>query len=177
MTPFTPASRVALSAGEDYGFALAGGYAVQAHGLARRASKDVDLFTMNSLAMDFDAARDRIIGALRADGWVVSVERTSDTFARLVVTDESTNQDAVMELAVDWRAHDPVRLELGPVLHPDDAIATRCPLCSDGRWPATISMSTQRSRRVDTRVLTYSSWRTKGTSAFPQRHSPTHWLQ
>lgn len=107
------------------GFALAGGYAVQAHGLARRASKDVDLFTTNSLAMDFDAARDRIIDALRADGWVVSVERTSDTFARLVVTDESTNQDAVMELAVDWRAHDPVRLELGPVLHPDDAIANK----------------------------------------------------
>lgn len=38
-------ARVALDAAARYGFCLAGGYAVQAHGFVDRVSKDVDLFT------------------------------------------------------------------------------------------------------------------------------------
>ena len=38
-------ARLALSAAGDYGFCLAGGYAVQAHGFLDRPSEDVDLFT------------------------------------------------------------------------------------------------------------------------------------
>ncbi|WP_157361907.1 hypothetical protein [Haloechinothrix halophila] len=38
-------ARVGLSAIGRYGFCLAGGYAVQAHGLINRRSEDVDLFT------------------------------------------------------------------------------------------------------------------------------------
>jgi hypothetical protein len=30
-----------------------------------------------------------------------------------------------VELAVDWRAHDPVQLAVGPVLHSDDAVANK----------------------------------------------------
>ena len=37
--------RVGLAALARYGFALAGGYAVQVHGLVERPSEDVDLFT------------------------------------------------------------------------------------------------------------------------------------
>lgn len=34
-------------------------------------------------------------------------------------------------MAVDWRAHDPVTLDVGPVLHPDDALANKvCALYS-----------------------------------------------
>jgi hypothetical protein len=36
-------ARLALEAAADYGFCLAGGYAVQAHGFVDRVSKDVDL--------------------------------------------------------------------------------------------------------------------------------------
>ena len=36
---------VALRAGSGLGFALAGGYAVQAHGFLTRPSEDIDLFT------------------------------------------------------------------------------------------------------------------------------------
>ncbi|MEO3884370.1 hypothetical protein [Nonomuraea sp. B5E05] len=28
-------------------------------------------------------------------------------------------------MGVDWRAHPPVRLEIGPVLHPDDAVGNK----------------------------------------------------
>lgn len=38
-------ARTALGAAGQYGFALAGGYAVQAAGLLQRPSEDVDLFT------------------------------------------------------------------------------------------------------------------------------------
>jgi hypothetical protein len=37
-------ARVALNAVSSYGFALAGGYAIQAHGFLQRMSSDVDIF-------------------------------------------------------------------------------------------------------------------------------------
>ncbi|HEY5248777.1 MAG TPA: nucleotidyl transferase AbiEii/AbiGii toxin family protein [Dermatophilaceae bacterium] len=37
--------RIGLGRLSDYGFVLAGGYALQAHGLVERMSEDVDLFT------------------------------------------------------------------------------------------------------------------------------------
>jgi hypothetical protein len=38
-------ARIALDAAAEHGFALAGGYAVQAHGILQRPSEDIDLFT------------------------------------------------------------------------------------------------------------------------------------
>jgi hypothetical protein len=40
-------TRIGLTATSKYGFTLAGGYAVQAHGFLNRVSEDVDLFTVN----------------------------------------------------------------------------------------------------------------------------------
>src|SRR5258707_5320125 len=39
-------ARIGLDAAERYGFALAGGYAVQAAGFLQRPSEDIDLFTV-----------------------------------------------------------------------------------------------------------------------------------
>lgn len=38
-------AEIGLRAVDGYGFAFAGGYAVQAHGILERPSEDVDLFT------------------------------------------------------------------------------------------------------------------------------------
>jgi hypothetical protein len=38
-------AKIGLTAAQRYGFALAGGYAVQAHGILERPSEDIDLFT------------------------------------------------------------------------------------------------------------------------------------
>ena len=38
-------AHIGLAAAERFGFALAGGYAVQAAGLVKRPSEDIDLFT------------------------------------------------------------------------------------------------------------------------------------
>lgn len=57
MDPFhARLARLALAVTARYGFCLAGGYAVQAHGFVDRVSKDVDLFTTMDVAAEFPAA-------------------------------------------------------------------------------------------------------------------------
>jgi hypothetical protein len=117
-----------LEVAADYGFCLAGGYAVQAHGFVDRVSKDVDLFTTMASAADFPAAQAAVVTALEADGLAVAVERDGATFARLVVADPGSGATSTLELGVDWRAFPPVQLAIGPVLHPVDAAANK--LCA-----------------------------------------------
>jgi hypothetical protein len=50
------------------GFALAGGCAVQAHGILDRPSEDIDLFTARQRREDFDPAVDAVVQACRDDG-------------------------------------------------------------------------------------------------------------
>ncbi|KUL26569.1 nucleotidyl transferase AbiEii/AbiGii toxin family protein [Actinoplanes awajinensis] len=116
-------ARVGLGAAGRYGFALAGGYAVQAAGLLERPSEDVDLFTAWDRRDEFGSAVTAVIQAYRDEGVTVDVERRYDTFARLMVTDNS--HTAKVELGVDWRANDPILMSIGPVLHPDDAVANK----------------------------------------------------
>ena len=66
-----------------------------------------------------------MIAAYEADGLGVSTTAENPGFARLQVTDETTRATAKVELGIDWRAHPPVALAIGPVLHPDDAIANK----------------------------------------------------
>ena len=111
------------AAGSDYGLALAGGYAVREHGMGERPSGDVDLFTDWQRRADFPAVTDLVIRALTDNGFLVDVDARADTFARLLVTaaDEPEIEPQKMELAADWRAHSPVTLNIGPVLHPDES--------------------------------------------------------
>jgi hypothetical protein len=117
-------TRIALEVAADHGFVLAGGYAVAAHGIVTRISEDVDLFT--NQAGGPRKARDLVADACRADGIAVSLDMRvdNDDFARLLVTDEE-GQHSKVELGRDWRAHLPVMLDIGPVLHPDDAVAAK----------------------------------------------------
>ena len=114
---------VGLAAAQRYGFALAGGYAVQAAGLLERPSEDVDLFTAWDRRGEFDAALDAVVAAYRAAGLIVEVERRYETFARLGVSDG--DRASTVELGVDWRANQPIQMSIGPVLHPDDAVANK----------------------------------------------------
>jgi hypothetical protein len=118
----TRLARVGLAAAERYGFALAGGYAVQAAGLVQRPSEDVDLFTAWERRGEFDVAVAAVVDAYRADGLQVRVQRQYDTFARLDVSD--SEHASKVELGVDWRANEPIHMSIGSVLHPDDAVAT-----------------------------------------------------
>lgn len=116
-------ARTGLAAAERYGFALAGGYAVQAAGLLVRPSEDIDLFTAWERRAEFAAAVSAIVDAYLAEGLSVETERSHDTLVRLNVSDgESTSK---VELAVDTRANEPIHMTIGPVLHPDDAVTNK----------------------------------------------------
>ncbi len=116
-------ARVALDVAASYGFALAGGYAVQAHGFLNRPSADVDLFAEASAQFDFSEAVDAVIAAYRRDGLEADAEVRSSTFARLSVS--GGEERAKVELGVDWRKNKPVLVAVGPVLHADDAVANK----------------------------------------------------
>ncbi|MFJ8738281.1 nucleotidyl transferase AbiEii/AbiGii toxin family protein [Embleya sp. NPDC127516] len=117
-------ARVGLAAAASYGFVLAGGYAVQAHGFLERISDDVDLFTDIADPTAFSEAVDRVAAAYRADGFTVDVELLGVVFARCTVIDE-TGRETRVEMGCDWRSRPPVQLDIGPVLHPDDAVANK----------------------------------------------------
>jgi hypothetical protein len=82
-----PARTASVRVAGRYGFALAGGYAVQAHGILERPSEDVDLFTAWERRGDFAAAVEAVIDGYRSDGYTVEVIQQFETFARLAVAD------------------------------------------------------------------------------------------
>jgi Nucleotidyl transferase AbiEii toxin, Type IV TA system len=118
-------AKVALAVGARYGLALAGGYAVSAHGIGARPSGDVDLFTSWQRREEFPALTAAVTAALESAGYAVSVVQQAETFARLSVTDSADGAEEKIELSVDPRSHDPVQLDIGPVLHVDDAVANK----------------------------------------------------
>jgi Nucleotidyl transferase AbiEii toxin, Type IV TA system len=118
-------ARLGLHALADDGFALAGGYAVQAHGIVERPSDDVDLFATLAAEAFFPESVLRAVAAYRAEGLDVHVLVQSATFAWLGVTDVSSGQTSKVELGLDWRQHPPAVLSIGPVLSRDDAVANK----------------------------------------------------
>lgn len=93
--------------------------------MGERPSGDVDLFTDWHRRADFPAAVQAVVTALEQHGYHVSTAMTGDTFARLLVSPPDGNEPDKLEMSADWRAHPPVLLDIGPVLHPDDAVANK----------------------------------------------------
>lgn len=117
-------AEIGLQVASQYGFALAGGYAVQAHGILHRPSEDVDLFTAWERRADFAAAVEAVVGAYTQHGYAVEVTQRFETFARLMVAESPDPVHSYkVELAANWRARPPVQMDIGPVLHADDVVA------------------------------------------------------
>lgn len=114
----------ALAACAERGFVLAGGGALREHGLTARPTEDIDLFTNSLDAENFQLARDAVVKQLQQNGWTVIIGRSADTFTTLLVEDGAGLKTEI-DMGVDWRAHPPPVLEVGPVLHHNDAVATK----------------------------------------------------
>jgi hypothetical protein len=112
-------AHIALEAASNLGFALAGGYAVQAHGFLTRPSEDVDLFT-SAERTDFRDGVTTIKFAYEKNGFTVRIDVCSDHFARLWATDTHSGESGKVELAADIRSRAPVTMSIGPVVHVDD---------------------------------------------------------
>jgi hypothetical protein len=59
--------RDVLDVGAEHGFVITGGYAVQAHGLVNRLSRDLDVATQSHAQMETIAAA--LADGLTASGW------------------------------------------------------------------------------------------------------------
>lgn len=115
---------IALRTISDSGFALAGSGAIREHGVIDRPTQDVDLFTPRVDAGAFEEAAAQVETAWRDAGLDVVARSRASRYAQFLVSPGGGAWTEV-DLAVDWRAKDPVRLEVGPVLDLEDAIANK----------------------------------------------------
>ncbi|GAA2605440.1 nucleotidyl transferase AbiEii/AbiGii toxin family protein [Paractinoplanes durhamensis] len=121
MDPFhQQLARIAFAASEDLGLVLAGGYAISAHQLTSRPSRDLDFATVSTLPLD--VITDRLSDVYRAAGYDVQVIESAPTMARFEVHDG--NQRCEIDL-LKAGIQPPVRLGIGPVLALDDAVGLK----------------------------------------------------
>jgi nucleotidyltransferase AbiEii toxin of type IV toxin-antitoxin system len=112
-------ARVALEIAGSRGFVLGGGHAVELHGMGTRPSEDIDLFS--DLRGGPGEVADEVIAAFERSNLTVAVLRRTADLVQMTVADQD-GQACKVDLGVFWRARSPVVLEIGPVLHPDDAV-------------------------------------------------------
>lgn len=114
-----------LGAVGAYGFVLAGGQSLQAHGLVDRPSDDLDLFTDRADSASFRTAVHSAVDGLDRAGFSVVVIRQEPTFARLEVSEPSASRTGLIDMAVDARQYPPATLWVGPVLDERDAVGSK----------------------------------------------------
>jgi predicted nucleotidyltransferase component of viral defense system len=113
-------ARISLQVIGKRGFVLGGGHAIELHGMGSRPSEDIDLFSAERGSPD--AVADDLLDVYRREGFTVAVRRRTPDLVQMEITD-TQDQSCMVDLGVFWRARAPVLLEVGPVLHPDDAVA------------------------------------------------------
>ncbi|MEH1167576.1 nucleotidyl transferase AbiEii/AbiGii toxin family protein [Micromonospora sp. CPCC 205539] len=111
---------IGFAAGDDLGLVLAGGYALAAHDLVERSSRDIDFATATSLPLKRET--DRLVDAYAAAGFSARIIEATPRMARLMVTGSE------MECEVDLLKEaigPPATLMIGPVLSFDDAVGLK----------------------------------------------------
>ena len=105
----TELARVAFNAGDELGLVLAGGYAIRAHELTERPSRDLDFAT--AAAMGLDEITARLADVYRQAGYQVSIIEGTPRMARLEVADgRRTCEIDLLKEAIG----PPVSLAIGP---------------------------------------------------------------
>ncbi|GHB01789.1 nucleotidyl transferase AbiEii/AbiGii toxin family protein [Streptomyces termitum] len=118
-----------LAAGTEYPLVLTGGYAVQAHGLVDRLSRDLDVATENPRPMGEIAAHLR--AELEARGWRVRTVETDPLSARLIATDPATGEACEVDVLKEVLCGPPERREFGLLLSLRDVVGTKVRALAD----------------------------------------------
>jgi len=103
-----------LEVGNELPFVITGGYAVQAHGIVDRPSRDIDVATNSSIPMEIIASR--LIAGLTERGWKVHVIGIDPVSARFMVADPELGQDCEVDILKEGFTWPPVDTPYGPVL-------------------------------------------------------------
>lgn len=118
-------AQVALRAIGLHGFALAGAGALVVHGVISRPTQDLDFF--GPAEGGPGQVSESLRAALSDAGCQVQVlepaEQHGGEFLRLQVQRDEHVVD--IDVARDWRQHPPVSMQIGPVLHIEDAVASK----------------------------------------------------
>jgi hypothetical protein len=122
-----------LEIGNAFPFVIAGGYAVQAHGLVDRLSRDIDVATNSSVSMA--SLADDLIAGLTERGWQVRVIGVDPISARFMVTDPETREDCEVDVLKEGFNRPPEATPYGPVLALDDVIGTKVRALADRGYP------------------------------------------
>jgi hypothetical protein len=126
---YTDVARIALAVAERHGFVLGGGFAWLMNGLVERPTEDVDLFTDTDGAAG--AAADAVCAALRDAGYTVHEEEADDLLELFAGFDQREfavgdgARTVRLTLSRLDRRESPVMMDVGPVMHLDDLIATK----------------------------------------------------
>ena len=118
-----------LAIGNEFPFVITGGYAIQAHGLVDRFSRDIDVATDSSLSMESLAAH--LVTGLTERGWRVRVIGVVPVSARFMVTDPELGQDCEVDILKEAFNRPPQDTPWGPVLALDDVIGTKVRALAD----------------------------------------------
>ena len=112
-----------LEIGNNLPPVITGGYAVQAHQLVDRPSRDLDVATDSDIPMDDIAAA--ILAGLTARGWDIHIVGVDPRSARMTATDPATGEQCELDILREVFRQPPAVMSYGPVLALDDVIGTK----------------------------------------------------
>jgi predicted nucleotidyltransferase component of viral defense system len=118
-----------LAIGNEFPLVITGGYAIQAHGLVDRFSRDIDVATDSALSME--SLADQLIAGLTERGWQVRIIGVAPVSARFMVTDPAVCQDCEVDILKEAFNRPPQVTPWGPVLALDDVIGTKVRALAD----------------------------------------------
>lgn len=118
-----------LDIGSPYPLVLTGGYAVQAHGLVERFSRDLDVATENPAPMPEIVAS--LTAGRSARGWRTTHVQTDPLSGRFLVTDPDTGEECEVDVLKEAFWAPPAQTPYGPVLSLDDVIGTKVRALAD----------------------------------------------
>jgi Nucleotidyl transferase AbiEii toxin, Type IV TA system len=121
--------RDVLEIGVAHGFVITGGYAVQAHGLVNRLSRDLDVATQSPAQMEAIAAA--LADELSVRGWQVRKIEADPLSARMMIIDPVTGESCEVDMLKEAFYHPPQTTEYGPVLALEDVIGTKVRALAD----------------------------------------------
>lgn len=122
--------RDVLEIGNAFPFVITGGYAVQAHGLVDRLSRDIDVATNSSIPMA--SLADHLVAGLTERAWRVRVIGVDPVSARFMVTGPETGEDCEVDILKEGFNRPPAVTPYGPVLALDDVIGTKVRALEEG---------------------------------------------
>jgi hypothetical protein len=115
--------RDVLEIGNSLPLVITGGYAVQAHQLVDRLSRDIDVATDSDIPMQDIAAA--VVSGLTARGWDVYVIGVDPRSARMTVTDPASGEQCELDVLKEVFNQAPAVTPYGPVLALYDVIGTK----------------------------------------------------